>query len=234
MAGLLFIISAPSGSGKSTLVNQLRSEVKDLEFSVSYTTRPPRGSEQNGREYCFIGREQFERMIAQDEFLEHADVFGNYYGTAKHVLQDAAAHGKDLVLDIDVQGAAQVKARHPEAISIFILPPSRQILEKRLKNRSMSDGVISDQVIERRLLGARKEIENSPVYDYSLVNDRLDESVDHLRAIVFFERAKHEGRAAAPEMQLYRELAKHCQQTANVGNPKLREILESFGQPVRG
>jgi guanylate kinase len=234
MAGLLFIISAPSGSGKSTLVNQLRSEVKDLEFSVSYTTRPPRGSEQNGREYYFIARDQFESMIAGNEFLEYADVFGNYYGTAKHVLQDAAAHGKDLVLDIDVQGARQVKARHPEAISIFILPPSRQILEKRLKNRSMSDGVISDQVIERRLHGARKEIENSPVYDYSLVNDRLDESVDHLRAIVFFERAKHEGRASAPEVQLYKELAKHCQQTANAGNPKLREILESFGVPVRG
>jgi guanylate kinase len=232
MAGLLFIISAPSGSGKSTLVNQLRSEVKDLEFSVSYTTRPPRGSEQNGREYCFIGRDRFERMIADDEFLEHADVFGNYYGTAKHVLRDAAAHGKDLVLDIDVQGAAQVKARHPEAISIFILPPSRQILEKRLKNRSMSDGVISDQVIERRLLAARKEIENSPVYDYSLVNDRLDESVDHLRAIVLYERAKHDGRASAPEMQVYKELAMHCQQTANEGNPKLRDILESFGQPV--
>lgn len=234
MAGLLFIVSAPSGSGKSTLVNQLRSEIKDLEFSVSYTTRAPRGSEQNGREYYFIDRERFEMMIAAGEFLEYADVHGNYYGTAKHVLHDAAAHGKDLVLDIDVQGSAQVKAKHPEAISIFILPPSRQILEKRLKNRSMSDGVISDQVIERRLQGALKEIENSPVYDYSLVNELLDAAVDRLRAIVLYERAKREGRASAPEMQPYTELAKQCRQKAGVGNERLPEILQSFGVAVAG
>jgi guanylate kinase len=230
MAGILFIISAPSGSGKSTLVNELRREVIDLEFSVSYTTRAPRGSEQHGHEYYFITRDEFERMIARDEFLEYADVFGNYYGTAKHVFRDATARGKDLLLDIDVQGAAQVKARHPEAVSIFVLPPSRQVLEKRLKNRSLGDGNMSDEVVERRLLGARKEIENSPVYDYSLVNDRLDESVDQLRAIVLCERAQRAGDLAPAEMQ---ELAAHCRQAAGLGNPKLREILDSFGQALR-
>src|SRR5262245_7038711 len=230
MAGILFIISAPSGSGKSTLVNELRREVKDLEFSVSYTTRSPRGSEQHGHEYYFVDRDGFEQMIARDEFLEYADVFGNYYGTAKHVFRDATAHGKDLLLDIDVQGAAQVKRRHPEAVSIFVLPPSRQVLEKRLKNRSLSDGVVSDEVVERRLLGARKEIENSPVYDYSLVNDRLDESVDQLRAIVLCERAKRAGDKPNPQMQ---ELADQCRQVTGKGNPKLREILDSFGQILR-
>ena len=109
MAGILFIISAPSGSGKSTLVNQLRSLVDNLEFSVSYTTRAPRGSEEEGREYHFTTREEFERMVRADEFLEYAEVFGNYYGTARRSLNDARAHGKDLLLDIDVQGASQVR-----------------------------------------------------------------------------------------------------------------------------
>jgi guanylate kinase len=133
-------------------------------------------------------------------------------------------------LDIDVQGAAQVKARHPEAVSIFVLPPSRQVLEKRLKNRSLSDGNMSDEVVERRLLAARKEIENSLDYDYSLVNDRLDESVDQLRAIVLCERAKRAGEVSHAELQA---LADPCRQVARTGNPKLREILDSFGQAVR-
>lgn len=211
-------------------MNELRREVKDLEFSVSYTTRAPRGSEQHGHEYYFVDRDEFERMIARDEFLEYADVFGNYYGTAKHVFRDATAHGKDLLLDIDVQGAAQVKKRHPEAVSIFVLPPNRQVLEKRLKNRSLSDGNMSDAVVERRLLGARKEIENSPVYDYSLVNDQLDESVEQLRAVVLCERARRAGDVPPAQLQ---ELAALCRQAAGKVNPKLREILDSFGQALR-
>src|ERR1700758_3256322 len=111
MAGILYIISAPVGSGKSTLVNELRSMVPNLDFSVSYTTRPARGSEQNGREYYFISRPEFERMIAEDQFLEYAEVFGNYYGTARRFLDDAKRTGKDLLLDIDVQGAAQVRKK---------------------------------------------------------------------------------------------------------------------------
>ena len=232
MAGILFIISAPSGSGKSTLVNELRRIVPGLEFSVSYTTRAPRGSEENGREYHFISRELFEEMIRLDQFLEHADVFGNYYGTAKHVFEDAAAKGNDLVLDIDVQGAAQVKAKHPEAVSIFILPPTRQTLEKRLRNRSVNEGSAVDSVIYRRLNEARKEIEKSPNYDYSVVNDVLDESVDQLKAIVLYERARQSGQPLSKEDKDHGEIAAKCLQKAQQASGKLREILETFGQPV--
>jgi guanylate kinase len=232
MAGLLFIISAPSGSGKSTLVNELRRLVPGLDFSVSYTTRAPRGSEEDGREYHFITREQFEEMIRRDEFLEHADVFGNYYGTAKHVLNDAAAKGNDLVLDIDVQGAVQVKKKHPEAVSIFILPPTRQTLEKRLRNRSVNEGSAVDSVIYRRLNEARKEIEKSPEYDYSVVNDVLDESVDQLKAIVLYERARRSGQPLTKEDERNSEIAAKCLQKAQQSSGKLREILETFGQPV--
>jgi len=174
MSGILYIISAPSGSGKSTLVNEMRKFVSHLEFSISYTTRDPRGSEQNGREYHFISREEFEAMIRQDGFLEHAQVFGNYYGTAKSVLQDAAQRGNDLLLDIDVQGERQVKAKMPDAVSIFVLPPSRAELESRLRKRSLSENVHSEDVIRRRLATARREIENYVNYDYILINDRLE------------------------------------------------------------
>ncbi len=142
MAGILFLISAPSGSGKSTLVNQLRSLVENLEFSVSYTTRPPRGSEEEAREYHFISREEFQRMIDADEFLEYADVFGNYYGTARSSLTHAFEHGKDVLLDIDVQGAGQVRRKVPDAVTIFLMPPSPEILAYRLRNRSRAEGTV--------------------------------------------------------------------------------------------
>lgn len=232
MAGILFIISAPSGSGKSTLVNELRRELPGLEFSVSYTTRTPRGSEENGREYHFIARDRFEHMMREDKFLEYAEVFGNYYGTAKHVFEDAAARGNDLVLDIDVQGAAQVKRKHPEAVSIFILPPSRQTLEKRLRNRSMAEGSHVDSTIYNRLNGARKEIEKSPEYDYSVVNDVLDESVDQLKAIVLHERALRSGAVLSEADKRHGEVAARCLQKAQQQSGKLKAILETFGQPV--
>jgi guanylate kinase len=232
MAGILFIISAPSGSGKSTLVNELRRIVPGLEFSVSYTTRAPRGSEEDGREYHFIARDLFEQMITADEFLEHACVFDHYYGTAKHVFEDAAGRGNDLVLDIDVQGAAQVKAKHPEAVSIFILPPTRQTLEKRLRNRSLNEGTHVDSIIYKRLNEARKEIEKSPKYDYSVVNDLLDESVDQLKAIVLYERAKRSGRTLTEEDRRLGDTAAKCLQKAQQESGKLKEILETFGQPV--
>lgn len=203
MSGIVFIISAPSGSGKSTLTNELRRIVPHLDFSVSYTTRPPRGSEQSGREYFFVSREEFERMIREDEFLEYAEVFGNYYGTAKRFLREATARGHDLLLDIDVQGAAQVKQRLPEAISIFVLPPSREELERRLRRRSEADDQLQRQlrgdgaklfntenIIQRRLQTASREIENFCQYDYILVNDRLEESIDILTSIVECERLK--------------------------------------------
>src|SRR3954449_7657941 len=173
---LVFIISAPSGSGKSTLVNEIRISVPKLEFSVSYTTRKPRGSEQNGREYYYIEREEFEQMIRNDAFLEHAEVFGNYYGTAKRFMAEAEVRGHDLLLDIDVQGASQLQQKLPEAISIFILPPSMQELEKRLRRRSTVDQV-PNEVIEKRLKAARREIENYGNYDYILVNAALEDSI---------------------------------------------------------
>jgi guanylate kinase len=184
----VFIISAPSGSGKSTLTRQLVERVPALRFSVSYTTRPPRGNESNGREYYFISREEFEGRAARGEFLEHAEVFGNYYGTHSSELDRAAAEGVDLVLDIDVQGARQLKSRIPPAVSIFILAPSRLILEQRLRTRSQD----SDEVIARRLRDAAEEIRNYTRYDYVLVNREVKSSVDTLVSIVEATRSRRD------------------------------------------
>jgi guanylate kinase len=215
----VFIISAPSGSGKSTLVNKIRQRVPNLEFSVSYTTRRPRGAEQNGCEYFFVTREQFEEMIRKDEFLEHADVFGNYYGTARHFLDQAKADGKDLLLDIDVQGAEQIKRKLREAVSIFILPPNRGELEQRLRKRSQD----SEQVIQRRLDEATREIENYEKYDYILVNDRLEDSVETLQAILLSEQL---GRAGRVDADLSAK-AESCR--LEQIRQRLDPILRSFG-----
>ncbi len=217
MAGILFIISAPSGSGKSTLVSRLRSLVEGLDFSVSYTTRAPRGSEIDGREYHFTTRGNFEGMIAADEFLEHAEVFGNYYGTALSALSQAKAAGKDLLLDIDVQGAVQVMRKLPAAVSIFILPPSPEILERRLRHRSVAEHVTNEEVIERRLKEAQKELDRIHEYRYAIVNDQLDEAVDELRAIVLTERQ---------DAQADRKLADSCLTAAR--STRLVEALASF------
>ncbi len=182
----VFIVSAPSGSGKSTLVARLLTEVRDLMFSISYTTRKPRGSETDGQSYHFVSREDFEAMIDRGEFLESAQVFGNYYGTHRGILEEARAKGKDLVLDIDVQGARQLIVTVPEAVTVFILAPSRQILEQRLRAR----GEDRDEVIERRLKEAAEEIRNYGAYDYVLINSDLEESVVVLSAIVRAERAR--------------------------------------------
>src|ERR1700682_1357961 len=187
----VFIISAPSGSGKSTLVNEIRQTIPNLAFSISYTTRSPRGHEQDGIEYFFVSRQQFEEMIRNDDFLEYANVFGNYYGTARRFLASAEAQGNDLLLDIDVQGAAQIKSKLSDAVSIFILPPNRSELEQRLRKRSQD----SEEVIQRRLDAATREIENYEKYDYILVNDRLEESVETLQAILLSEQLGRAGQA---------------------------------------
>jgi len=219
----VYIVSAPSGSGKSTLVNELFKVVKHLDFSISYTTRPPRGSEQNGKEYFFVTKEQFETMIKADEFLEYANVFGYYYGTAKRFLRDAEARGNDLLLDIDVQGAQQVKKSIPDAASIFILPPDREKLEWRLRNR----GLDSEEVIRRRLDTARREIENYSKYDYILVNERLERATDELKAIVLAERIGRSGCKPSPEELRLLEIARSC--SLNQARERVRPILESFG-----
>jgi guanylate kinase len=182
----VFIVSAPSGSGKSTLVARLLAGDPGLMFSVSYTTRQRRGQEVDGRSYRFVSRQDFEAIIARNEFLEWAEVFGNYYGTHRDVLEQAQAQGKDLVLDIDVQGARQLKFRVPEAVTIFILAPSRQILEQRLRAR----GEDRDDVIARRLRDAAEEIRRYKAYDYVLINRDLAESDVTLSAIVEAERAR--------------------------------------------
>lgn len=229
MSGIRFIISAPSGSGKSTLVNELRKYVPNVDFSISYTTRPPRGSEQDGREYHFISRGEFERMIEQREFLEFADVFGNYYGTAKGVLADADRSGHDVLFDIDVQGERQVKRKLPDAVSIFVLPPSRTELESRLRKRSKSENVNSEEVIRRRLDTARKEIENYPNYDYILVNDRLEPSVDRLVAIVMAERLRRSGKDPSPDQKQYLESAEKSLKPRM--EEQIKGILASFAVP---
>ena len=219
----VYIISAPSGSGKSTLVAKVRQIVPGLEFSISYTTRQPRGQEQNGREYFFVSREQFEQMIRGDKFLEHADVFGNCYGTARCFLDDAKQKGNDLLLDIDVQGAEQIKSKLPEAVSIFILPPNRRTLEQRLRNRSLD----AEDVIQRRLVTASREIENYDKYDYILINDRLEESTEALKAILLAERLKRVGAQASTANNETLARAESCR--LRRVRERLHPILASFG-----
>ena len=221
---IVYIVSAPSGSGKSTLVNELLKVVGRLDFSISYTTRPPRGSEQNGKEYFFVTKEEFQAMICADEFLEHANVFGYYYGTARRFLRQAEASGNDLLLDIDVQGAAQIKQKLPEAVSIFILPPGREQLERRLRNR----GLDSEAVIRRRLDTARREIENYSKYAYILVNDRIEQATDELKAIVLAERVERSGRQPSVEEAKVIAVAQQCR--LDQARERVRPILDSFNQ----
>ncbi len=226
---LVFIISAPSGSGKSTLVNKLLSLVPGLDFSISYTTRAPRGLEQNGKQYHFILRSEFEQMIAADEFLEYAKVFtkdGDYYGTAKRFLSEAEQKNHDLLLDIDVQGAKQIKQKLPSAVSVFVLPPDRKTLELRLRSR----GEDSDAVIQRRLEAATREIENYDRYDYILINDKLEESCERLCAIVLSERHRHSGAPHSPEFAKYLALAESCR--LSNAREKVQPIIASFSVPA--
>jgi guanylate kinase len=192
---IVFIISAPSGSGKSTLVKRVMDSDPNLMFSTSVTTRKPRPDEVDGTSYDFVTREQFLRLWENGELLESAEVFGNYYGTSRAVLERARQAGRDLILDIDVQGAAQLKEKLPEAVTIFILPPSRIELEARLRNRSSDP----DEVIERRLSEAQKEVENFGFYDYVLVNDQLDASFAKLRSVLIAERCRQKQMASLIE-----------------------------------
>ena len=212
MREIVFIISAPSGSGKSTLTAELRKVVDHLEFSISYTTRGPRGSEQNGKEYFFVTRDQFQKMIEEGQFLEYAEVFGNCYGTAGRFLREAFARGNDLILDIDVKGAEQVEKKLPEAVSIFILPPSREELERRLRRRTLAENeerrkLMGDSrtaeelepIVQRRLQEASREIEKYSQYDYILVNEKVEPAIDILQSIVKAERLKRSPSPPRPE-----------------------------------
>ncbi len=227
LAGILFIISAPSGSGKSTLVSELRKQVSGVDFSISWTTRAPRGSEEHGREYLFADRAEFERMIAAGEFLEYAEVFGNLYGTARSSLDEARRQGHDLLLDIDVQGAAQVRKAMPEAVSIFVLPPNPKVLRTRLRNRSRAEGQVNEAELYRRLSEASKEIENYREYTYILINDILDRAVAQLEAIVLAERYYRNSEPIAYRSRRVLEVAAACRQTNS--QERLKPVLEAFG-----
>ena len=184
--GLLFIVSAPSGTGKTTLVERVVQLVPGLRMSRSYTSRPARVGEKDGVDYNFISRDRFEAMIREAAFLEWADVFGSYYGTAAADTEGARASGDDVVLVIDVQGARQIRGRGIETVGIFVLPPSAAILEQRLRGRSKD----SEDQIQRRLQVACREVNEYTQYEYVVINDEVGPAVDRLRAIIIAERAR--------------------------------------------
>jgi guanylate kinase len=227
VAGILFIISAPSGSGKSTLVSELRKQVSGVDFAISWTTRAPRGSEENGREYHFASREEFERMVGEGKFLEHAEVFGNLYGTSRSSLDEAVAAGHDLLLDIDVQGAAQVRAKTPESVGIFVLPPNPKELRTRLRNRSRAEGGVNEAELYGRLSEASREIEKYRDYGYILVNDSLPRAVAQLEAIVLAERYYRNGEPITFRSRRTLEVAAACLQKNS--QDRLKPVLEAFG-----
>lgn len=186
--GTLFVVSAPSGAGKTSLVRALVERLPQIDLSISHTTRPQRPGEQHGRDYFFISKEAFLTRVEAGGFLEHAEVFGNYYGTAKSAIDERLERGDDVILEIDWQGAQQVRRQLPEACSIFIVPPSRAILEARLRNR----GQDSEEVIARRMAQATAELSHFAEYDLLIINDRFDEALEELIAIVRAQRVRRE------------------------------------------
>lgn len=184
--GSLFIVAAPSGAGKSTLVNALLAREPGIRLSISHTTRAPRDGEGSGEHYHFIDRAEFDRLVAADAFLEFAEVHGNCYGTSRSAVEPILAAGQDVLLEIDYQGARQVRQRLPQAVSVFILPPSRAELERRLRARAKD----SEEVIARRLANSREEIAHAHEFDYLLVNEDFERAVGELQAIVRAQRLR--------------------------------------------
>lgn len=185
--GLLVILSAPSGAGKTTLAHMLHRDFPEAEISISYTTRAPRGAEKNGEDYHFIQPQTFDQMIGRNEFVEWAEVHGNFYGSAKGIIDHSYRPRGLAIFDIDVQGGTTIKRKYPDAVTIFILPPSMEELERRLRAR----GTDSDNVIARRMLAARNECEKGvQSYDYLVINDRLDDAFQQLRSVLIAERAR--------------------------------------------
>jgi guanylate kinase len=190
--GRILVVSGPSGSGKSTLIREVRQKVPDLGYSISHTSRPPRGQEKDGVEYYFVSKETFQRMIDDGEFVEWAEVYQDLYGTSVSSLKSQIAIGRDVIMDIDVQGARNIKDHFKDAIQIYVLPPSLEILEKRLRARGTDD----EKVIRTRLNKAAMEIKNCVSYDYLLFNERLEEAVEELKSILIAERCRKSVRLA--------------------------------------
>ncbi len=200
--GNIFIVTAPSGAGKTTLVTALLAADAHIELSISYTTRAPRGGETNGREYHFVNEETFLSMQAQGDFLEWAQVYGNYYGTSKSWIEQRLATGMDILLEIDVQGARQVRNIFPQAVSIFILPPSARVLENRLRGRA-SD---TPEQIARRLAAAKEEMQHTNEFDYVVINHQVDEAVRDITSIVRAARLTQARMMAAHGEEIARQL----------------------------
>jgi len=186
--GRLFIVSAPSGAGKTTLCRNVVASLPQLKFSVSYTTRQPRPGETPGADYTFISREDFQSMIDRGEFIEWAEVHGERYGTSRQRLHELTCSGYDVILDIDTQGALQIKEKHSEGTYVFVMPPSMEVLRQRLRNR-MTDSL---QEIEKRLKRSVAEIKTYPEYDYVIINDTLEKAVREFEAIILSYRARTE------------------------------------------
>ncbi len=180
MQGNLFIVSAPSGAGKTSLVNALLSRDHEIDLSISYTSRPSRPGEVDGRDYHFVSRETFQAMAKRGDFLECAEVYGNLYGTSQSWIAAEIAAGRDILLEIDWQGAVQVRSKFPESIGIFILPPSLEALETRLKGRAQD----SAEVIARRISSAREDVSHVSEFDYVIINDKLETALQQLESIV--------------------------------------------------
>lgn len=197
----LYVISAPSGAGKTTLVRALLLRNPRVQFSISYTTREPRVREKNGDDYFFITKEKFQKMVADDDFLEHAEVFDNYYGTAKNQVQNQLDNNKHVLLEIDWQGAEQIRQAWPGCVSVFILPPSLQELERRLHTRATD----SEKIIQRRLQDSISDISHWPEFDHVIVNDNLDEALRELEAVV-----NAQGTASLVSNQSRRDLIQSC------------------------
>lgn len=183
--GIIFVISAPSGTGKTTLCEKLLKLLPDLKLSISHTTRKPRNGERNGIDYYFIDKETFKKMIDTDEFVEWAEVYGNFYGTSKKAINSLISNGYDILLDIDTQGAKNIKKLHPDSVLIFILPPSLDELERRLINRNEDKNVI-----KLRLSKASQEISQYKFYDYVVINDNIEQASSNLLCIIHAERLK--------------------------------------------
>lgn len=191
-SGRIFVVSGPSGSGKSTLIREARQKVPDLGYSISHTSRPPRGKEKNGVEYHFVSRENFQKRIDSGEFVEWAEVYQDLYGTSVASLRSQITAGRDVIMDIDVQGARNIKDHFKDAILIYVLPPSMEVLEKRLRERRTDD----EKTIRTRLTKAGMEIKNCVSYDYLLFNDQLDQAVEELKSILIAERCRKSVRLA--------------------------------------
>ncbi len=185
--GILLVVSAPSAGGKGTILKELFRQDGNLRMSVSATTRQPRPGEENGKDYYFMSREEFQELVAGGRMLEHAEYVGNCYGTPREPVEEWLAQGLDVVLEIDVQGGAQIKRLAPDCVSVFITPPSMEVLEKRLRDRGTED----DETVRKRLAAAREELPHAEDYDYIVVNDRLEDAVEDMLAILRSEKRKY-------------------------------------------